>query len=175
MYYSKFPIIFLKFGIFTEKILSDTFVPTFQNTLVKLFSWVRNFRQCLHYRRIISRVSLFLVDNFKLLYCKNCKLNSNFKEFEVRLWKKDAFYSAGIRAQIFPFPVDCGNRRTWARILAQSKAFLHSHHGWKGISFMWKMTFEIFMKSLRFETPWVRKTVFTKMSVCLSVCRSCAA
>ena len=38
MYYSKFPIIFLKFGIFTEKILSDTFVPTFQNTLVKLFS-----------------------------------------------------------------------------------------------------------------------------------------
>ena len=25
---------------------------------------------------------------------------------------------------------------------------------WKGIGFMWKMTFEIFIKSLRFETPW---------------------
>ena len=46
--------------------------------------------------------------------------------------------------------------------------FLHSHHGWEGISFMWKMTFEIFMKSLRFETPWVRKKGFYE-SVCLSV------
>ena len=35
--------------------------------------------------------------------------------------------------------------------------FLHSHHGWEGIGFMWKNTFEIFIKSLRFETPWVRK------------------
>ena len=25
---------------------------------------------------------------------------------------------------------------------------------------MWKMTFKIFIKSLRFETPWVRKTGF---------------
>ena len=25
---------------------------------------------------------------------------------------------------------------------------------------MWKMTFEIFIKSLRFETPWVRKNGF---------------
>ena len=54
-------------------------------------------------------------------------------------------------------------------------AFLHSHHGWEGIGFMWKMTFEIFIKSLRFETPWVRKNSFYK-SVCVSVCsRSCAA
>ena len=28
---------------------------------------------------------------------------------------------------------------------------------WEGIGFMWKMTFEIFIKSLRFETPRVRK------------------
>ena len=47
--------------------------------------------------------------------------------------------------------------------------FLHSHHGWEGIGFMWKMTFEIFIKSLRFETPWVRKNIFYE-SVCLSVC-----
>ena len=53
--------------------------------------------------------------------------------------------------------------------------FLHSHHGWEGIGFMWKMNFEIFIKSLRFETPWVRKKGFYE-SVCLSVCRrSCAA
>ena len=52
--------------------------------------------------------------------------------------------------------------------------FLHSHRGWEGIGFMWKMTFEIFIKSLRFETPWVRKNGFYE-SVCLSVCRSCAA
>ena len=47
--------------------------------------------------------------------------------------------------------------------------FLHSHHGWEGIGFMWKMTFEIFIKSLRFETPWVKKNGFYE-SVCLSVC-----
>ena len=45
---------------------------------------------------------------------------------------------------------------------------LHSHHGWEGIGLMWKMTFEIFIKSLRFETPWVRKNGFYE-SVCLSV------
>ena len=50
-------------------------------------------------------------------------------------------------------------------------SFLHSHHGWEGIGFMWKMTFEIFIKSLRFETPWVRKKGFYE-SVCLSVCLS---
>ena len=44
--------------------------------------------------------------------------------------------------------------------------FLHSQHGWEGISFMWKMTFEIFMESLRFETPWIRKNGFYE-SVCL--------
>ena len=33
--------------------------------------------------------------------------------------------------------------------------FLHSHCEWEDIGFMWKMTFEIFIKSLRFETPWV--------------------
>ena len=49
--------------------------------------------------------------------------------------------------------------------------FLHSHHGWEGINFMWKMTFEIFIKSLRSETPWVRKNGFYE-SVCLSVCLS---
>ena len=49
--------------------------------------------------------------------------------------------------------------------------FLHSHHGWEGICFKWKMTFEIFIKSLRFETPWVRKNVFYE-SVCLPVCLS---
>ena len=68
--------------------------------------------------------------------------------------------------------------------------FLHSHHGWEGIGFMWKITFEIFIKSLRFETPWVRKKGLYEsvclsvcpsvcpsvcLSVCLSVCRSCAA
>ena len=42
---------------------------------------------------------------------------------------------------------------------------------WGGIGFMWKMTFEIFIKSLRFETPWVRKKGFYE-SVCLSVCLS---
>ena len=36
--------------------------------------------------------------------------------------------------------------------------FLHFHHEWEGIGFMWKMTFEIFIKSLRFETPWLRKS-----------------
>ena len=46
--------------------------------------------------------------------------------------------------------------------------FLHSHHGWESIGFMWKMTLEIFIKSLRFETPWVRKKGFYE-SVCLSV------
>ena len=49
--------------------------------------------------------------------------------------------------------------------------FLHSHHKWKGISFMWKMTFEVFIKSLRFETPWVRKNGFHE-SVSLSVVHS---
>ena len=39
------------------------------------------------------------------------------------------------------------------------------------IGFMWKMTFEISIKSLRFETPWVRKNGFYE-SVCLSVCLS---
>ena len=48
--------------------------------------------------------------------------------------------------------------------------FLHSHHGREGISFLWKMTFEIFMKSLRFEIPWVIKNDFYE-SVCLSVGR----
>ena len=47
--------------------------------------------------------------------------------------------------------------------------FLHSHNGWEGISFMWKMTFDIFITSLRFETPWIRKSGFYD-SVCLSVC-----
>ena len=44
--------------------------------------------------------------------------------------------------------------------LTFSLHLLHSHHKWKGINFMWKMTFEIFIKSLGFETPWVRKMVF---------------
>ena len=52
---------------------------------------------------------------------------------------------------------------------SKCKSVLHSHHGWEGIGFMWKMTFEIFIKSLRFETPWVRKNGFYE-SVCLSVC-----
>ena len=47
--------------------------------------------------------------------------------------------------------------------------FLHSQHGWEGIDFMWKMTFEIFINSLCFETPWVRKNGIYE-SVCLSVC-----
>ena len=46
--------------------------------------------------------------------------------------------------------------------------FLHSHHEWEGIGFMWKMTFVNFIKSLSFETPWVRKNGFYE-SVCLSV------
>ena len=33
---------------------------------------------------------------------------------------------------------------------------------------MWEITFEIFIKSLRFESPWVRKSGFYK-NVCLSV------
>ena len=37
---------------------------------------------------------------------------------------------------------------------------------WECISFMWKMTFEIFIKSLRFVAPWVRKNVFYE-SFCL--------
>ena len=28
---------------------------------------------------------------------------------------------------------------------------------------MWKITFDIFIKSLRFETPWVRKNSFNKI------------
>ena len=37
---------------------------------------------------------------------------------------------------------------------------------WEGIGFMWKIIFGIFIKSLRFETPWVRKKGFYE-SVCL--------
>ena len=33
---------------------------------------------------------------------------------------------------------------------------------------MWKMTFEIFIKSLRFETPWAKENGFYKTD-CLSV------
>ena len=40
------------------------------------------------------------------------------------------------------------------RFLKFNVYFLHYHHKWKGISFMWKMTVEIFIKSLRFEAPW---------------------
>ena len=43
-----------------------------------------------------------------------------------------------------------------------------SYSIWKDISFMWKMTFEIFIKFLRFETPWVRKKSFLRK--CLPVC-----
>ena len=47
--------------------------------------------------------------------------------------------------------------------------FLHFHHGWEGISFMLKINFEIFIKSLRFATPWVRKSgVYKSVCVCLS-------
>ena len=40
------------------------------------------------------------------------------------------------------------------------KLFLHSHHKWEDISLMWKMTFEIFIKSLRvtnsLNTAWLK-------------------
>ena len=48
------------------------------------------------------------------------------------------------------------------------ETFLHSHHGWEGIGFMWKMAFENFIKSLRIETSWVRKKGFLRK--CLSAC-----
>ena len=40
------------------------------------------------------------------------QIKFKFKEFEIFLWKKDAFDSAGIRAQVFRLPVDCSNH--WA-------------------------------------------------------------
>ena len=46
--------------------------------------------------------------------------------------------------------------------------FFHSHNKWRGIAFMWKMTFGICIKSLRSETPWVRKNGFYE-SVWVSV------
>ena len=41
--------------------------------------------------------------------CSQEKLIQIFKEFEIFLWKKDAFDYAEIRAQVFRLPVDCSN------------------------------------------------------------------
>ena len=51
----------------------------------------------------------------------------------------------------------------------KQQIFFHSHHQWKGIGFTWKMTFGNFIKSLRFQNPWVWKNGFHD-NVCLSVC-----
>ena len=36
-----------------------------------------------------------------------------FKEFEIFLWKKDAFECAGIRGKVFRFPVYCSNHLSY--------------------------------------------------------------
>ena len=45
------------------------------------------------------------------------QIKFKFKEFEIFLWKKDAFDCAEIRAQVFRLPVDCFNplRHTFFR------------------------------------------------------------
>ena len=59
--------------------------------------------------------------------------------------------------------------RKWYRL----RPFLHFHHGWEGIGFMWKMT-RNFHQIFTFWGPLSqKKTVFTKVSVCLSVVDVC--
>ena len=48
------------------------------------------------------------------------------------------------------------------------KSFLHSHHGWEGTGFMWKITSKISSNLYVLRPPESEKTVFTKVSVCLS-------
>ena len=38
------------------------------------------------------------------------------KEFEMFLWKKDAFDCAEIRAQVFHLPVDCSNQLSYTDV-----------------------------------------------------------
>ena len=45
------------------------------------------------------------VRTLNLLNCSNIVIIQIFKEFEIFLWKKDAFDCAGIRAQVFRLPV----------------------------------------------------------------------
>ena len=52
----------------------------------------------------------------------------------------------------------------------KSLTFLHSHHKWE-VLVSFETTFEIFIKFLRFETPWVGKNGFHE-NVYLSVCSS---
>ena len=53
-------------------------------------------------------------------------------------------------------------------IKIQMKICIFTFSSWmRRYWFYVKMTFEIFIKSLRFETPESEKTVITKVSVCL--------
>ena len=58
----------------------------------------------------------------------------------------------------------------WRKInlIDSFKSFLHSHHGWEGTGFMWKITSKISSNLYVLRPPESEKTVFTKVSVCLS-------
>ena len=144
-----------------------------------------NFLQCVYY------VSGHFLWN-SLFFSENCQ-RSNTKR---RSWLRQHLYrwqtfprKCFLRAMLFSTNKNFGTifvaillmfkTRKWISMYKKIPTlawniFLHSHHGWEGIGFMWKMTFDIFIESLRFETPWVIKKGFYE-SVCLSVCRSCAA
>ena len=64
------------------------------------------------------------------MYYINIIYITKFKEFEIFLWKKDAFDCAGIRAQVFRLPVE-----TWAQIPAQSKASFFPQKDFKFFKF----------------------------------------
>ena len=118
-----------------------------------------------------TKLSFFRVIQlkFKEILFESKKLYSLFKCCTLRkkfLWFKQNFFKSNKFMYCYAFIENF----LWIKEI--SWLFLHSHHGWEGIGFMWKMTFEIFIKSLRFETPWVRKKRFLRkcLSVCLSVC-----
>ena len=68
-------------------------------------------------------IYLSYVDNFKFLYRNNVN-KFKFKEFEIFLWKKRRFRMCRDSSPGSSISGRLGNRKTRARILAQSKASL---------------------------------------------------
>ena len=84
-------------------------------------------------------------------------------------WNKNVLKYTSNQTYFLPFFPTLHFLRKIYRFITMALPYFYILIISEGIRFMWKMTFEIFIKSLRFETPWVRKNGFYE-SVCLSVC-----
>ena len=113
-----------------------------------------NYLFCYTYRKhksqiLVCRICLlwessFCVYLFEPPFLNTChSVNENLKTcntYSHKIWKQRS-YLLTVVSQLLHIS-------TQKKGLCQRKFFLHSHHGWEGISFMWKVTFGIFIKSL---------------------------